>query len=329
MPAPAGIRFADMPANTSVDPNFLQLDQFFEVLNPAEDLAELFARVRREDLGEENVDVTTSVLVDSRRECEASIVARDAAVVAGLRAVPHLIDAYFGPRARKTIQWKPITEDGAAVYPGDVLARLSGPLARLLVIERPILNLLARLSGIATLTSKYAAEISGTKAAIFDTRKTTPGLRRLEKYAVRCGGGRSHRIGLYDAVLVKDNHLAGVSPEEMASFLDSRLASVRRRRKHPVQFIEVEVDSIEQLEAVLQLPAGRVDIVLLDNMSAPSLSRAVALRDKARPEIELEASGGVTLANVRAIASSGVERISIGALTHSAPALDIAMDLES
>jgi len=195
------------------------------------------------------------------------------------------------------------------------------------------LNFLGRLSGIATLTRKYVEAGAGTTARIFDTRKTTPGWRRLEKYAVRCGGGWNHRGGLFEAVLIKDNHLAwgASSTEESSQFIPAE-AVLRARRylaQHAVKndplsmIIEVEVDTLEQLEQVL--PA-EPDIILLDNMSIEQLHKAVAYRNKINPAVELEASGGVTLSNVRRIAETGVQRISVGALTHSAPALNFALD---
>ena len=165
----------------------------------------------------------------------------------------------------------------------------------------------------------------GPSAEICDTRKTTPGMRRLEKYAVRCGGGTMHRVGLYDAALYKDNHLAALPEDSWAARLGEAITSARR--DHQLTFVEVEVDTLRQLEEVLTLPAGLVDIVLLDNMSSGSLQRAVELRNERRSELKLEASGGVTLESVRAIAESGVDRISVGAITHSAPWLDIGLDL--
>ena len=181
---------------------------------------------------------------------------------------------------------------------------------------------LGRLSGIATLTAACVAKCEGTNAKILDTRKTTPTLRGLEKYAVACGGGVNHRMGLYDAVLLKDNHLARVPGKALG---DRVAAAVERaRREFPsLKFIEVEVDTLDQLEAVL--PTG-VDIVLLDNMRPATLARAVAMRDEAAPGVALEASGGVTLDTLTELAATGVDRLSIGALTHSAPALDIALD---
>jgi nicotinate-nucleotide pyrophosphorylase (carboxylating) len=251
--------------------------------------------------------------------------------VAGLPGVA-LTLAALEPR----LQWSPQTEDGQPVAKGDCVGTIEGPARGLLAAERIAMNLLGRLSGIATLTRQYVDAVAGTKARIYDTRKTTPGWRRLEKYAVRCGGGRNHRGGLDEAVLIKDNHLAIVGqvanlfhPDKTAPRLTPAEAVVRARQfieQHggdPEMPIEVEVDTLEQFDAVL--PA-RPDIVLLDNMDPAQLREAVRRRDALAPDIELEASGGVNLCTVRLIAESGVERISVGALTHSAVALDFGLD---
>jgi nicotinate-nucleotide pyrophosphorylase (carboxylating) len=203
----------------------------------------------------------------------------------------------------------------------------------ILAAERLVLNLLTRLSGIATLTSRYVDAAGGTRARIYDTRKTTPGWRRLEKYAVRMGGGCNHRAGLYDAILIKDNHLAfgRANASGRAGFSPAEAVHRARRwsqRRAPSSagcrtIVEIEVDSLAQLDEVL--PA-RPDVVLLDNMAPEQLREAVARRDAVAPEIELEASGGVTLDTVAQIAQTGVDRISVGALTHSPPALDFGLD---
>ena len=222
--------------------------------------------------------------------------------------------------------------DGDLVSAGAIIATLAGPARDLLTSERTLLNLLGRLSGIATLTRQYVDAVAGTKARIYDTRKTTPGWRRLEKYAVRCGGGYNHRTGLFDAILIKDNHLA-LAAEENLSPADA----VRRARDFvgqmaPAHFpnvdterllIEAEIDALDKLADVL---VAGPDIVLLDNMRPEQLHEAVTRRNELAPHIELEASGGVTLETVRAVAETGVERISAGSLTHSACSLDVAMD---
>jgi nicotinate-nucleotide pyrophosphorylase (carboxylating) len=188
-----------------------------------------------------------------------------------------------------------------------------------------MLNLLGRACGVASLARRFVDAVDGTCAVICDTRKTIPGLRSLDKYAVRCGGGVLHRCGLHDAALYKDNHLAGVAAPDLASVITA--AARAARDEGPLRFVEVEVDSLRQLEAVLTVDAGVVDIVLLDNMSLEQLRAAVAMRDERRDEMLLEASGGITLARVRDVAETGVDRISAGALTHAAPALDVGLDL--
>jgi nicotinate-nucleotide pyrophosphorylase (carboxylating) len=191
-----------------------------------------------------------------------------------------------------------------------------------------VLNFIGRLSGVATNTSRYVAAVAGTKARVFDTRKTTPGWRRLEKYAVHCGGGVNHRTGLYDAVLIKDNHLAlaadeHITPAEAVRRAKAFLAETAAQRDQAELLVEIEIDSLDQFDAVLG--AGPV-IVLLDNMRPDKLHAAVTRRNDLAPAIQLEASGGVSLSTVRAIAETGVDRISVGEITHSAPALDVALD---
>lgn len=283
-----------------------------------------------EDL-DRGYDWTTVALVAEGATAAADVVVRKVGVIAGLEAARVALD-----EMDISCQWQPRVKDGDDVAAGTVIATLAGSARDLLTSERTLLNLIGRLSGIATLTRHYVAAISGTKAHIYDTRKTTPGWRRLEKYAVHCGGGRNHRLGLFDAVLIKDNHLAfgqqdglqgGYTPaqavERARQFIAETLAGNPRTAE---MIIEVEVDSLAQLREVL--PA-QPDIVLLDNMSPELLREAVALRDAAGSSAELEASGGVSLATVRAVAESGVERISVGALTHSAVSLDVALDWQA
>lgn len=210
------------------------------------------------------------------------------------------------------------TRDGERVDRGTIIAEVDGPLFQLLVAERTMLNFLTHLSGIATLTRKFVDAVAGTRAKILDTRKTLPGWRLLQKYAVRCGGGANHRLGLYDGVLIKDNHLAAwTQSKSIAAAVEAA------RNRWPNVPVEVEVESLAQLQDAL---AGSPSIVLLDNMSCATMAEAVALRDRLAPGVQLEASGGVSLDNVAEIARTGVDRISIGALTHSAPALDLAFD---
>jgi nicotinate-nucleotide pyrophosphorylase (carboxylating) len=262
-----------------------------------------------EDVGEG--DWTTLWTVPSDRRSEAVIVAKQDMVVAGVDCVRAVYDA-LDPGMSVDVA----AGDGARVEPGHVLVRLKGPSRSLLIGERTALNFLGRLSGIATLTRRFVDAVAGTGARVIDTRKTTPGWRLLEKAAVRAGGGTNHRVGLWDMVLVKDNHIDASGGVVQAA----QAALERNDRKLAV---EVEVRSLEELEAVL--PLG-VDRILLDNMSPALLRRAV---DRARRlgggRPELEASGNVTLQNVRAVAETGVDFVSVGALTHSAPTADVSL----
>ncbi len=228
------------------------------------------------------------------------------------------------------IHWHPACCDGATLQSGQRLGALLGPARDLLTTERLILNLVGRLCGIAWMTRRYVVQIDGTQARIYDTRKTCPGYRRLDKYAVQCGGGHNHRMGLFDAILIKDNHLAfGCSGPHR--FTPAQAVRVARQFLHDTlpdeqvktMIIEIEVDTLDQFQQVLEVEP---DIVLLDNMTLSDLRHAVALRNSAGSSIQLEASGGVTLETVRDIAQTGVDRISVGALTHSAPCLDVGLD---
>jgi len=279
----------------------------------------------REDV-EDQCDWTSRALVPPQATGQAAVVARQSGVIAGLPAAEMAL-AEIDAR----LHWEPQMTDGAALLSGDRVALIRGPAQSLLTAERTVLNLLGRLSGIATLARRYVDAVSGTKARIYDTRKTTPGWRRLEKYAVRCGGASNHRTGLFEAVLIKDNHLAFGAASSDATHYTPAEAVIRARAflaEHAPasgrgMIVEVEVDTLEQLDQVLRADP---DIVLLDNMSPDQLREAVARRDAANPAVELEASGGVNLQTIRAIAESGVDRISVGALTHSAVSLDIALD---
>jgi nicotinate-nucleotide pyrophosphorylase (carboxylating) len=268
-----------------------------------------------EDLGDTG-DRTTLALIPPDTTAAAAFVARTPGVIAGLPAAELVLR-----RINPSLKLEPAVADGDRVTAGQQIGVVSGQLRNILIAERTALNFLQRLSGVATLTRKYVDAVAGTRAKILDTRKTTPGWRLLEKYAVRMGSGTNHRVGLFDAILIKDNHLAGLGDPVTAARRAVELA-----RAYPGNDglpVEVEVDSLEQLEQVL--PA-KPEIVLLDNMPPDRLRAAVALRDSRAPGTLLEASGGVNLSTVRAIAETGVDRISVGALTHSAPALDIALD---
>jgi len=256
-----------------------------------------------EDFGDG--DITSEAVVPESATAEAAILLKERGVVCGLEVV-HAVFAELDPNVR----FEAIAADGNEKE-GEV-ARLEGDARALLGGERLALNALGRLSGIATLTRRYVDAVAGTEATILDTRKTTPGLRTLEKYAVRCGGGTNHRLGLDDGILIKDNHLRVAGSIGVA---------VERAKATCVE-VEVECDTLDQVREALDAGA---DMILLDNMSPPQLAEAVAL---AGGSARLEASGGVTLANVRAVAESGVDFISIGALTHSARALDVSMEVE-
>jgi nicotinate-nucleotide pyrophosphorylase (carboxylating) len=266
-------------------------------------------------------DITTDCCVPPSRMARVAVVARVAGVISGLAALPELLRLFAPSCSAKTR-----CEDGAHVAAMTTVAIVEGPLDEILGLERTLLNLLGRLSGIATRTRQFALAIApGSRARLYDTRKTTPGLRVLEKYAVRCGGGFCHRIGLHDAVLIKDNHISGVPASELAHVI-ARAAAAARIRGTP-SFIEVEVDTLEQYESLLTLPKGTIDIVLLDNMPCELMSHAAARRDAVNPALELEASGGVNLSTIAEISRTGVDRISVGGLTHSATVLDVAMDV--
>lgn len=303
-----------------VDLNDLDLAELFTELVQGEHLDALLSIAVEEDLGERG-DVTTAATVDPRDVVGARIRARAAGVLAGTPVLDLLMRRY----APRLSWWWPL-EDGDAIRTGDVVCEISGPLIELLPIERIMLNMLGRLSGIATTTAHFVQAISGFDVLVCDTRKTTPGLRGLEKYATRCGGAHLHRIGLFDAVLVKDNHIGSLEPPELAQRV---LRAVRHARgSGHLRFVQVEVDDLEQLNAVLEIAPGEIDMILLDNMQPTTLREAVACRDARAPGVLLEASGGVTLDSIPAIGRSGVDRISVGALTHSAVQLDFGLDLQ-
>jgi nicotinate-nucleotide pyrophosphorylase (carboxylating) len=267
------------------------------------------AEALAEDLGMGG-DITTEATVPAGTRASGVIAARKAGTVAGVQ----LAEAAF-----KTIdpfvEFEVIARDGERVEAGGIIARVKGDARALLTAERTALNFLGRLSGIATLTARYVSAIAGTRARIVDTRKTTPGQRALEKFAVRCGGGVNHRFGLFDAVLIKDNHIVA------AGGVGAALERARAHAGHMVK-VEIEVTSLDELDDALQLDP---DAVLLDNMPVETLKAAVA---EVAGRVVTEASGGVTLDTVRAIAETGVDHISVGALTHSAPVLDIGLDFD-
>jgi nicotinate-nucleotide pyrophosphorylase (carboxylating) len=294
-----------------------------------------------EDLGEAG-DVTAAATIPEQARGVAAFVARRGGVLCGMPVVEMLAarfglevwpsreegdsappPAAAGERAARLSHEldDPAPRDGTTLQAGATIAYVGGPMRAILGFERTALNFLQRLSGVATMTARFVEAARGTRAVILDTRKTTPGWRALEKYAVRCGGGRNHRIGLYDAVLIKDNHLAYLAE---GGDPIGRAIAAGRAAVPPGTTVEVEVDGLEQLDRALECGP---DIVLLDNFEVEAMAEAVRRRDARAPGVLLEASGGVNLETVRAIALTGVDRISVGALTHSAPALDVALDV--
>ncbi len=267
-------------------------------------------------------DITTEATIPTGHSSKGALVAREDGTMAGMLIVKDILK-YYDPK----LELETYVKDCGKFEVGQVLAEISGNTRSMLAAERVILNFLQRLSGIATITNNYVELVNHTKASICDTRKTTPGWRTLEKYAVRCGGGTNHRDSLYDAVLVKDNHLAAVSGISLREKLATMCQNVLLMDNKP-KFIEVEVDTLEQLSEVLLV--DDVDIVLLDNMTNSQMKQAVEMRDQqcsSGKKTLLEASGGVTMETLVQIAETGVDRISIGALTHSVRNLDIALDM--
>ncbi len=278
-----------------------------------------------EDLGDAG-DITTA-LFDSECAAVGRLVARQPGIAAGLEFSTFLMSE---ARARgMRAEFAPAVEDGARINSGDCLGRVVGLFGGVLAIERTLLNFLGRMCGVATLTSQYVTEArrGHPDVRVLDTRKTLPGWRDLDKYSVRIGGGENHRFGLHDAVLIKDNHLAGVPNSALGRVLRDRLARLARSPRPA--FVEVEVDTLDQFEQVCRVEG--VTLVLLDNFSNMELRAAVKRRDELglRGRVGLEASGGVRLDSIASIAATGVDRISVGAITHSAPSLDLALDFDA
>jgi nicotinate-nucleotide pyrophosphorylase (carboxylating) len=265
-----------------------------------------------EDIG--SGDATTLSAVPANAMARAVMRAREPLVVAGIQ----FAESAFRERSSK-IKIQHTTRDGGHVKAGATLLKISGSAHAILSAERAALNFVQRLSGVATLTARFVEAIRGARVKILDTRKTTPGWRRFEKYAVTCGGGKNHRVGLFDMILIKDNHLAALRNEKPSAIA---AAVQRARKKFPKLTVEVEADNLEQVE---QAAAAGADIILLDNMTLAQLRQAVKI---VKGRAKAEASGGVNLKNVRAIAKTGVDFISVGAITHSARAVDIGLDFE-
>ncbi len=275
--------------------------------------SDLIALALEEDIGA--MDITGEFFIDAAHRSSGRIFAKEPIVLAGMQVAMETFQ-----RVDSLIEVAAVADDGARVGMNQTVLTFTGPTRSLLTAERTVLNFLQRLSGIATLTRKYVNAVAGQNVKILDTRKTTPGMRVLEKAAVRAGGGTNHRMGLYDMAMVKDNHLLRLGGH---SELANRIA--RLKEAHPHARVELEADTLAQVECFLQIPM--VDVILLDNMPAETVRQACALRDRLAPPIRLEASGGITLESVQEISAAGVDYISIGALTHSARAVDLSMEL--
>lgn len=271
-----------------------------------------------EDLGQG--DKTSELLFKDDTTAKATIISREEIVVCGMAIAREILKSYD-----ERLDLNVRIDDGESAHVGSKLGIIEGPLRSMLSAERVMLNFIQRLSGISTTTRKYVRAIQGKKARIYDTRKTMPGWRLLEKYAVRCGGGYNHRLGLYDGILIKDNHLAQLGRDFQHKLRD---IVAEAKKVKGVKFVAVEVDHVDhQLNYVLEIPG--IDIVLLDNMGQWQLKHAVEMRDQMCGKHKkplLEASGNITLSNVSAIAQCGIDRIAIGAITHSAKAVDIGLD---
>ncbi|GAA2741888.1 carboxylating nicotinate-nucleotide diphosphorylase [Terrabacter aerolatus] len=283
---------------------------------PHEWAQELVAVALREDLGPEGVDVTTLATIPADQTRTAEIVARAPGVVAGVPVIALVLAAVAQEVGGDVPTVEVVSGDGARLERGDVIARLTGPTQVILVAERTILNILSRLSGVATHTRRWADALEGTRTMVLDTRKTTPGLRWLEKYAVRCGGGTNKRMGLYDVAMIKDNHKLA------AGSVAAAYALVRDRFPD----VDVQVEVTTPAEAQEAYEAG-ARFIMCDNMTVDVLGRTVELLRAAGEPVEIEATGGLTLEVVREYAGTGVDYVSVGGLTHSSPIVDIALDL--
>ena len=290
------------------------------------DVRELIALALREDL-RDGGDVTCRALVPQRARLDGIVRAKVAGVVCGLPLFQLVFNALAEDLPGGEVTVTHHVSDGSVVLSGDEVLRCSGNAVTMLIGERTALNLCQRLSGTATMARRYVEAVAGTRAQVFDTRKTTPGMRLLEKHAVVSGGARNHRIGLYDQVLIKDNHIALMPPGPLGSGPAEAVRRTRERCGEKI-IIEVEIERLDDLEPVIHAGA---DIVLLDNMTPELMREAVQRRDRLSAHrsgsrlVELEASGGITLTTIRAVAETGVERISTGALTHSVHAMDLSM----
>ncbi len=266
----------------------------------------------REDVGSR--DVTTSAVIPKNTPIKAEIEAKAAGILCGIE-IAELVFRYVD----ENLRFLPVLKDGAAMEPGQEIAYIEGNAASILIAERTALNFLTHLSGIATFTRRFVDRVKGTRAQILDTRKTTPNLRVLEKYAVKTGGGTNHRAGLYDQILIKDNHLNILRNEKIVDIIARAKASALKNMP-----VGIEVKNLKELAEALK---GKPSYILLDNMPPEMIKQCIRARTEASSKIPFEVSGGVNFENVRSYADLGVERISIGALTHAAPALDISLDI--
>ena len=275
-------------------------------------IEEIVERALAEDLGKG--DVTTGALIPGDQQGNGFVLAKEEGILAGTGAARQVFQ-----RVDPELKVEILLEDGARVKPGSKVAKISGSIASILKAERVVLNFLQRLSGIASETNRYVAKIEGLPVRIMDTRKTTPGLRSLEKYAVRVGGGKNHRLNLGDGILIKDNHLVALGSQGL-----NIKESIARARQNAPQRLQVEVE-VRTISEALEAVKGGANIVMLDNMNLKDMRKAVK---SIQGSALIEASGGITLDNVRTIAETGVDFVSIGALTHSTRALDISLELE-
>lgn len=319
------------------DLNTLSLQELYATLSRTGLVRRLIELARDEDLapgagfqGEWSGlvgDITSNACPFDNKERTALLRARVPGVVCGVAVTADVL-SLMAPQCR----FAPMKRDGSEMHAGETIAEIAGPIRQILAAERTLLNFVGRLSGIATRTRAFLSAMGGDFGAsntkLCDTRKTTPGMRVLEKYAVRCGGGHCHRFGLFDAMLIKDNHIAHLAPDQLPAFVRAAAEAGRRQSAGKLVFVEVEVDSLTQLDALMTLEPGIIDIILLDNMGPQSLAQAVAIRNRKGVRPELEASGGVTLETIAAIAQTGVDRISVGSLTHGAVSLDVGLDVK-
>src|SRR3989338_5131826 len=283
-------------------------------------LQDLIRNALKEDIG--SGDITTELLIPKNKVIKAVIILKEKAVVAGLEIAQRVFRAID-----KNIQFKVTSADGSQEKPGKIIAKIQGQAGSILSGERTALNFLSHLSGVATVTRSFVDQVKPYKARIMDTRKTTPGLRELEKYAVALGGGYNHRMGLWDAVLVKDNHIAVLKAGARGINIKD-IARLVKEKKPKGMKTDIEVRNLKEFQEVLEIPP---DIIMLDNMDISQIKKAVAMRDAQcdRQNVKIEVSGGVRLSNVKAIAKTGVDIISIGALTHSAKAVDMSLEVGS